>query len=65
MNSLWLKVLIGAIITLMVFGFSALEGRKLDKSVFNLHREQKQIDQQRVEVQLTRIEDKIDKIAEK
>ncbi len=65
MNSLWLKVLIGAIITLMVCGFSAIENRKLDKSVFDLHREQKQVDQQRVEAQLTRIEDKVDKIAEK
>lgn len=65
MKDMWLKVLIGAILTLMIFGFSALEGRKLDKSVFNLHKEQKQIDQRRVETQLTRIEDKIDKIVEK
>lgn len=65
MKDMWLKVLIGAIITLCLFGFSALEGRKLDKSVFNLHKDQKQIDQYRVETQLTRIEDKLDKIAEK
>ena len=64
-NEVWLKVLIGAILTLMVFGFSAVESRKLDKSVFDLHREQLVTDQQRVEGQLTRIEVKIDKINEK
>ncbi len=63
MNDMWLKVLIGAILTLTLVGFGALEKRKLDKSVFELHREQKAVDQQRIEKQLTRIEDKIDKIA--
>jgi len=65
MKENWLKVLIGAIITLMIFGFSALESRKLDKSVFNLHKEHQTTDQQRLETSLNRIEDKIDKINEK
>ncbi len=59
-NDMWLKVLIGVIITLTIACFGALEKKKLDKSVFNIHKEQKVIDQQRIERQLTRIEDKID-----
>jgi len=54
-NDLWLKVLIGLIITLFVVGFGFIEARKLDKAVFEMHR-------QNVTKQLDRIETKIDKI---
>jgi len=54
-NDLWLKVLLGLIITLVVAGFSYIETRKLDKSVFDLHREN-------VTKQLDRIERGIEKL---
>ena len=57
-NDLWLKVLIGLIITLFVAGFGFIEARKLDKGVFDIHR-------QNVTKQLDRIETKIDKIVGK
>jgi len=54
-NDLWLKVLLGLIITLVVAGFSYIETRKLDKAVFELHREN-------VTKQLDRIERGVEKL---
>ena len=54
-NDLWLKVLLGLIVTLLVAGFSYLETRKLDKAVFELQREN-------VTRQLDRIERGVEKI---
>ena len=54
-NDLWLKVLLGLIITLLVAGFSYLETRKLDKTVFELQREN-------VTRQLDRIERGVEKL---
>jgi len=56
-NDLWLKVLLGLIITLVVAGFSYIETRKLDKSVFDLHREN-------VTKQLDRIERGVEKLTQ-
>ncbi len=36
-SSLWLKVLIGFIITLLLAGFSVMEAKKVDKEVFKGH----------------------------
>jgi len=56
-NDLWLKVLLGLIITLLVAGFSYLETRKLDKTVFELQREN-------VTRQLDRIERGVEKLTQ-
>ncbi len=36
-SSLWLKVLIGFMLTLLLAGFGMIEAKKVDKEVFNRH----------------------------
>ena len=59
-SDMWLKVLIGLIITLFVGGFTYLEGKKVDKDVFDLNRQNQAQQFQRIEEALIRIEAKVD-----
>ena len=58
-NSLWLKVLIGFIITLLLAGFGVMEKKKVDKEVFQQHETYQNQQFGEIKDSLIRIEDKL------
>ncbi len=58
-NMLWLKVLIGFIMTLLIAGFGVIEKKKVDKEVFNRHEIYQSEQFTDIKDSLIRIEEKI------
>ena len=58
-NGLWLKVLIGFIITLLLGGFGLMESKKVDKEVFNQHETYQGVQYKEIKATLIRIEEKL------
>lgn len=58
-KDLWLKVLIGFIITLMLGGFMRFEQVKVDKEVFNQHEKYQEQQYTEIKESLIRIEGKL------
>ena len=58
-DALWLKVLIGLIITLLVGGFGVMESKKVDKAVFKQHETYQTQQYSEIKQSLLRIEEKM------
>ena len=55
-----IKVVFGAVATLLICGFATLEQKKLDKEVFNLYKEYRGEQLERIEQSINKMDAKID-----